>query len=118
MRVFGIIGLLIAVLAIAFLVVKELDLYGKNGGNVKTPINNAASVQSTANLSALATKLNIYYAENGYYPTALSDIDSYGLDLNAFEYQLCSSNKAFIKSGSASSILIDGSVSSKDSGGC
>jgi hypothetical protein len=118
MRFFGIIGLLIAVLAIAFLVVKEFDLYGKNGGNVKTPINNAASVQSASNLNALAAKLNLYYTENGRYPNALTDIDSYGLDLNAFEYQLCSSNKAFVKSGPNSSILIDGSVSSEDSGGC
>ena len=118
MRAFGIVGLLIAVLVVALLTVKQFDFLGKGGNNPKQIVNNAASIQATANLNALATKLDLYYTENGRYPSSLNEIDSYGLDLNVFEYQFCSPNKAFVKSGSASSLLIDGSVSSENSGGC
>jgi type II secretory pathway pseudopilin PulG len=118
MRVFGIIGLLLAVLLIAFLAVKQFELFGKTGGNIKNPITNAASVQTNANLNALATKLDLYFTENGRYPDSLSDIDSYGLNINSFEYKFCGSNRVVIKSGSSSLILNNGGISPENSEGC
>lgn len=117
MRAFGIIGLLIAVLIIAFVSIKELDLLSKGTNNPKQTVNYAESVKNSANLSALETKLNVYYSENGHYPSSLSEIDSYGLNLKDFEYQSCSSSRALIKSGSSSLILDSGGISS-NSGGC
>jgi hypothetical protein len=115
MRVLGIIGILITILIIALIATKEFTSFGK-GTNPKQTVNNAAAVKNNANLSALATKLNIYFAENGRYPDNLSQVDSYGLDLNAFEYEICNQTKVVIKSGSSSLILNNGS--SSPNGGC
>jgi hypothetical protein len=113
MRVLGIIGILITILIIALIATKEFTSFGK-GTNPKQTVNNAAAVKNNANLSALTTKLNIYFAENGRYPDNLSQVDSYGLDLNVFEYEICGSTKVVIKSGSSSLILDNGSVTSGD----
>jgi len=113
MKVLGIIGFLIVVLIIALISTKEFTSFGK-GTNHKQTVNNAAAVKNNANLSALATKLNIYFAENGRYPDNLSQVDSYGLDLNAFEYEICTPTKVVIKSGSTSLILNNGSITSGD----
>jgi len=117
MRVLGIIGILIATLIIALIATKEFTSFGK-GSNPKQTVNNAAAVKNNANLSALATKLNIYFAENGRYPDSLSQVDSYGLDLNAFEYEICNPTKAFIKSSSSSLLLNNGTSISGGSSGC
>jgi hypothetical protein len=113
MRVLGIIGILITILIIALIATKEFTSFGK-GTNPKQTVNNATDVKNNANLSALATKLNIYFAENGHYPDNLSQADSYGLDLNAFEYEICNPTKVVIKSGSSSLILNTGSITSGD----
>ena len=103
MRAFGLIGLLISVFIIVYLATLQFKSFGLLSGGGKNqgltnqnPIEAANSVKVQADLKALAVKLNVYFSENGSYPSNLNDIDKTGVDISTFAYRLCQSDKVIV----------------------
>ncbi|OGY22783.1 MAG: hypothetical protein A2126_01295 [Candidatus Woykebacteria bacterium GWB1_45_5] len=117
MRVFGLISLLLGGLIIVFLATKQLGLLSRPA-NTTQPINQASTIQTKANLDAIAKKLNVYYIETGKYPTNLNELEPDSQDFSVFTYQLCSSDKSIIRLGSTTMVLTNGNAVLDDAGGC
>ncbi|MDP2671003.1 MAG: hypothetical protein Q8P13_00875 [bacterium] len=107
LAVLGIFSLLVGVVLIAFLATNQLGQTSKAGG-AKETVATAISIKNKANLKILATKLNLYFSENGVYPQTLKEIDSAGLDLTTFQYAFCSPNSVIIKTGNENTVLKNG----------
>ena len=119
MRVFGIIGILLASLTVVFLATWQFTQFNKKAGsNPKQSVEKATNVTTQANLKAVTTKLNVYYVENGAYPDSLDKLEADSQDFSIFEYELCNPDKAIIKLNSSSYTLTNGNAVAEDSGGC
>ena len=118
MRVFGLLGLLLAGLIVVSLAVKQFDLFRPSDNNTTQPIETAKTVQGMANLNAIAQKLDVYYVENGKYPASLDELEPDSQDFSVFNYQLCNSDKAIIKLGSSIMVLTNGNAVLEAAGGC
>jgi len=118
-RVFGIIGILLASLTVVFLATWQFTQFDKRAGsNPKQSVEKATNVATQANLKAVTTKLNVYYVENGTYPDSLDKLGADSQDFSIFEYEFCNPDKAIIKLNSSSYTLTNGNAVAEDSGGC
>lgn len=116
MRVFGLIGILITVAIIAFLATKSLGSLSSNG-DIKAPVKAAATLKEQTDLISLETKLDTFFLENGRYPNSLTEIDSYGVAVENFQYTVCSPTSVLLvtSSGSKKALLRSGSVTQEES---
>lgn len=109
--IFGIIGFLLTIVLIAFSATKLTESFSSKE-NIKAPIIQAENVKEKADLVEIKTKLNLYFQENGVYPSSLNQIDNYGLGSTTFQYTACSETKVSIKTNSSQLILDNGSETS------
>ncbi|HSX58102.1 MAG TPA: hypothetical protein VLE47_02400 [Candidatus Saccharimonadales bacterium] len=118
---FSLVGLLIIVVIVALLATnnfQSLGFVGSKNNSSTNPINSAKSVKAKADLNTLGVRLNLYYSQNGSYPSSLSEIDVSGITLADFNYSLCSSMKAVVTDTGEVMVFENGSGNFSDQASC
>lgn len=88
------IGIYVVLFAIPRFSTNQTDLDDSSDGTITGPLKQAESVKIKADLKAVSTNLMAYYAENGHYPTSLTDLASsmgVSIDTSNIIYEKCSS---------------------------
>lgn len=102
----GILFLVVLVISINFFLPRSTSIGGNGGSDndsvgITDPIDQANTVATQADLKSIQTSLEVYFAENGQYPSSLSELSSQGylqtgVDVSSFNYQTCNASRTSI----------------------
>lgn len=107
MKVISLLTILTAVTIVAVLSINQFTNKSSGVKTQKTTLNQATSVAVQADLKAIATKLSLFYSENGTYPSNFDQVDSKGIDTNKYSLQTCGDqNSVLLKSNNSNETLL------------